>query len=340
MDSLTQIVLGAGVAELTLGKKIGNKALMWGAIIGTIPDLDVLGRFWQSEYHALLSHRAGSHAIFTFIFLAPALGWLLHRLYKGKDGTTFKDWTIMAWWVLLTHTLLDCFTTWGTQLFWPFDHTRVAFNSIFVVDPLYTVPFLICLIVVMFKKRESKARNRWKMTGIVLSTLYLLLTLVNKAGVDKVIEHNLREQGISTIQYSTYPSPLNNVLWYGVAEGPYEYHVGYYSLLDSKSTVTFRSIPKNHALIPYEGNTDFFTCMEWVSQGYHQLEKRNDTLLWHDLRFGLIEYGMKPDSAFDYPFTYKLIEENGKMVDIAQDQPNNDNLGEAFGALWERIKGN
>jgi inner membrane protein len=265
MDSLTQIVLGARVAELTLGKKIGNKAQLWGAIIGTIPDLDVLGRIWQSEYEALLSHRAGSHAIFTFVFLAPALGWLLHKLYKGKDGTTFWDWTKLAWWVLLTHTLLDCFTTWGTQLFWPFDHTRVAFNNIFVADPLYTLPFLICVIVCMFYKRTSKGRNRWNMAGLVISTVYMMITLVNKATVDRVIEHNLREQGISTIQYSTYPSPLNNILWYGVAESPSNFYVGYYSLLDSDTEVIFREIPKNHNLLPREGNEEFFGCMEWVS---------------------------------------------------------------------------
>jgi inner membrane protein len=339
MDSLTQIVLGAGVAELSLGKKIGNKAQLWGAIIGTIPDLDVLGRIWQSEYEALLSHRAGSHAIFTFLFLAPALGWLLHKLYKGKDGTTFWDWTKMAWWVLLTHALLDSFTTWGTQLFWPFDHTRVAFNNIFVADPLYTLPFLICVIACMFYKRTSKGRNRWNMAGIIISSVYMMITLVNKATVDRVMEHNLREQGISTMQYSTYPSPLNNILWYGVAEGPSNFYVGYYSLLDNGTRVKFREIPKNHNLIPRKGNEEFFGCMEWVSKGYHQLEMRDDTLLWHDLRFGLIEMEAGADGEFNYPFTYKLLEKEGKMNDIMQDRPDDMDFSRAFGALWKRIKG-
>jgi len=42
MDSITQIVLGAAVGDAVLGKKIGNRAMVWGAIAGTIPDLDVL----------------------------------------------------------------------------------------------------------------------------------------------------------------------------------------------------------------------------------------------------------------------------------------------------------
>ena len=38
MDSLTQIVLGGAVGEAVLGKKVGNRAILWGAVAGTIPD--------------------------------------------------------------------------------------------------------------------------------------------------------------------------------------------------------------------------------------------------------------------------------------------------------------
>ena len=48
MDSLTQIVLGASVGEAALGRKVGNRAMVWGAIAGTIPDLDVISNGWVS----------------------------------------------------------------------------------------------------------------------------------------------------------------------------------------------------------------------------------------------------------------------------------------------------
>ena len=44
MDSVTQIVLGAAVGQAVLGSKVGNKALLYGAVAGTIPDLDVISR--------------------------------------------------------------------------------------------------------------------------------------------------------------------------------------------------------------------------------------------------------------------------------------------------------
>jgi inner membrane protein len=41
IDSLTQNFLGTADGEISLGKKIGNKALLSGAIGGIIKDLDV-----------------------------------------------------------------------------------------------------------------------------------------------------------------------------------------------------------------------------------------------------------------------------------------------------------
>ena len=41
MDSLTQLTFGAACGEAILGKKMGRKGLIWGAILGTLPDLDV-----------------------------------------------------------------------------------------------------------------------------------------------------------------------------------------------------------------------------------------------------------------------------------------------------------
>ena len=65
MDSLTQIVLGAACGEVVLGKKIGNKALFFGAIGGTLPDLDVFVGKWlySNEIQAMAFHRGFMHSI-------------------------------------------------------------------------------------------------------------------------------------------------------------------------------------------------------------------------------------------------------------------------------------
>jgi len=70
MDSLTQIVLGSAVGEAVLGRKIGNKAILWGAIAGTIPDLDVLSKFFTDTVSALEIHRGLTHSLFFCILFS------------------------------------------------------------------------------------------------------------------------------------------------------------------------------------------------------------------------------------------------------------------------------
>ena len=79
MDSVTQIVLGAAVGEVVLGRKIGNKAMLWGAIAGTIPDLDVLSRWFFDDLRANELHRGVTHSILFSLVMAPLLGWWVKK---------------------------------------------------------------------------------------------------------------------------------------------------------------------------------------------------------------------------------------------------------------------
>jgi inner membrane protein len=327
MDSLTQIVLGAAVGEAVMGKKVGNKAALWGAIAGTIPDLDVLAKPFVSELTSLVSHRAFTHSILFSVLLAPLLGWAIHKIYKEKQGT-LKDWQKLAFLSLITHPLLDCFTSWGTQVFYPFHNYRVAFNTISVVDPIYTVPFAICLVVALFLKRESRSRQIWNTTGLVLSTAIMAFTCINKLSANTAFSRTLRQQGSSVARYSTYPLPLN-LLWYVVAEEENGYQIGYYSVLGEMKDIKYQYIPKNRFLLDSLENTHTLKKLDWFSSQYWTVEKSGDSLIWHDLRFGLMNMNdttQKPEYTFNY-----LLKTNPKRNDISeivQMQP-----------PWEKMKG-
>ena len=187
MDSLTQIVLGGAVGEAVLGKKVGNKAILWGAIGGTIPDLDTIPGLFLDTVSRLEIHRGFSHSIVFAILIAPLLGFLIDKIYRKKKESTWWGWTQLMFWAIFTHPLLDIFTTWGTQLLWPLEW-RIAIQSIFVIDPLYTLPFLICLIAVLFIKRKNPKRMKWNRLGLVISSFYLLITVGIKLYVDEVFE--------------------------------------------------------------------------------------------------------------------------------------------------------
>ena len=57
MDSITQAALGAAVGEVVLGKKVGNKATLWGAFGGTLPDLDIFLNPFLTDVQSLVVHR-------------------------------------------------------------------------------------------------------------------------------------------------------------------------------------------------------------------------------------------------------------------------------------------
>jgi len=145
MDSFTQIVLGIATAELVAGKKLQNKIFLYGAILGTLPDLDIVVGKFMNDVDGVAIHRGLSHSLFLFLFLTPLLGILISKIEKGVID--FKKASWMVFLCLVTHVLLDMFTSWGTQILWPLEY-RFAFKTIFVIDPLYTIPLLVSLLFV------------------------------------------------------------------------------------------------------------------------------------------------------------------------------------------------
>ena len=176
MDSLTQIVLGIATAELVAGKKLQNKTFLYGAMLGTIPDLDIVVGKFLSDVEGVAIHRGLSHSFLFFVFLSPALGFLISKIEKNK--ISFKSASLLSLSCLVTHVLLDVFTSWGTQILWPLDY-RFALKTIFVIDPLYTFPLLISLIFV-WKNKDSLIRRKYVIRGLIISSSYLLITCILK----------------------------------------------------------------------------------------------------------------------------------------------------------------
>lgn len=332
MDSLTQIVLGAACGEIALGKKIGNKALLFGAIGGTIPDLDVFigGWLYGNEIDAMAFHRGFMHSILFAILGSFLFGWITFTLYdKGKrEGTTtLKNWIWLFFLSIFTHPLLDSFTPYGTQLFLPFSDYRVAFNNISVVDPLYTLPFLLCLIVAMFYNRKRARRRVWVKAGIYISSAYMLFTIGNKIYMDSVFKKSFDKADISYSRFSTQPTIMNNVLWYGIAETENDYKVGFYSLLDKKSELdTILTIPKNRDLL--DVNHKDIKVLTWFSNGYYNLVPIDSSknIQYLDLRYPLLN----PNNSETSMFRFELMKENNRwdMVPFSGKPPSKDDLKE------------
>ena len=332
MDSLTQIILGAAVGEAVLGRKIGNKAMLYGAIAGTIPDLDVISSYFTDTVSALEIHRGFTHSIIFCVFFAPIFGFVVSKYEKHKN---LKDWSWLFFWAFITHPILDAQTTWGTQLFWPLD-IRLAFKNVFVIDPLYTIPFLVFLILAMCQKRTSEKRRFYNNLGLIISSSYLVITLLLKGFAYQKFNKELATQNITYITLNTKPTPLNTILWSANIETENSFLIGYFSFFD-KNAIQFSEYPKNHELLGDLKNHPKTKRMIAITKGWFTINKKNDTIYFNDLRFGTLSTAT---NATNFVFKYRIdIDKNGIPLFVEEPKGKRDGK-KLLSELWVRIRGN
>jgi len=334
MDLVTQTVLGAAVGELVLGKKAGNKAILWGAIGGLIPDLDVLVAPFFNEVDGLFVHRGFSHSLIFAFLLAPMLGWLAYRIHRKKMNITKFEWMNLIFWAAFTHPLLDYFTTYGTGAFLPFSGYRVEFGTIGIVDIFYTLPIILGLLIIMLIHRASAVRRKLIVATVLLTSLYLAGTVVNKMHINTVFKNAFAEQNIDYERFKTAPLPLTNFLWMGIAEIESGYYIGLYSNFDAEKPSEFFYVPRNDDKLQAISNDESIQKLISFTKGYYHINEDEEGLYLADLRFG--KAGI--DENADYIFKFYLKDTDDKLV-IEQSEKSRDIDGNEFSTFIDRIKG-
>jgi inner membrane protein len=307
MDSITQIVLGAAVGELVAGRKIGYKAALWGALAGTIPDLDVVFALFVDPITYLGIHRGFTHSIFFAFIASPFLAIAAHRIHR-RDYAKYRDWLFLFFWALFTHPLLDVFTGYGTQLLFPFTTNAFELNTIFIVDLFVTIPLAFCLIAALRLPREHPRRFKWMSIGIGITIVYLLITVSLKIVATQQFRSEMDRQDIAYERMMTVPGPFSSLLWRALAETDDGYYQGYYSLFDGRSQpIYFTFTPRNEHKIEDIKDSRAVEQLLWFSKGYYTIEESRKKLYFHDLRFGSI-FGWKNDFE-TYIFTFTIEED-------------------------------
>lgn len=332
MDSLTQIALGIAVAEVVAGKVLKNRTFLYGAVLGTLPDLDVLAGRFLSPVDAAAIHRGISHSILLFAVGTPLLAYGITQWEKQRIG--FKQAAVMVFLCLFTHSLLDVFTTWGTQVFWPLPE-RLAWKTIFVIDPLYTLPLLVALFFV-WKNKATAQRRFWVKRGLWWSSCYLLLTVGLKLYSLHQFEKALQAQGLDYSELIVKPTPLNTILWQAnVKTVGGDYLLADYSLLDSQP-ITFTTYRTHPELEQQLAQVADFKKLQVISEGWYLVTEKNGRLYYNDLRFGLLD--TNPDNPV-FVFSYEFVpSKNGlQAVEVVKEKRDGKKL---IYKILKRIKGN
>mgnify|MGYP001298438068 FL=1 len=298
MDSLTQLTFGAACGEAILGKKVGRKALIWGAILGTLPDLDVfipLG----SPVDDFVYHRGFSHSLFLLTALSPVFAWLITKVHRDTKPL-FNKWMLLTFVVLNGSVLLDLFTIYGTQIFWPLDTTPLAVPALFIIDPLFTLPILIGVSGALFLKN-----HRLNFIGLSLSLAYLIWALGVSVFVNGKMEEKLNEQGVPYSQFISSPAPFTTLLWRTVGIHNDQYFETYYSLFDGDAPLSVNFYPRNLSLMKGIGELSPVVKLKSFTKRYFAMADINGSVTMTDLRMG---------SEPDYVFQFKVAEYNNTLA--------------------------
>jgi inner membrane protein len=329
MDSLSQIALGSAVAVATMGRRTAVwKAAAWGAVAGTLPDLDVLVDHGDPILNMVL-HRAESHSLFWLTLFSLPLAAAVARL-QG-EWALWRRWWLALWLALVTHPLLDAMTVYGTQLALPVSSHPYGVGSVFVIDPLYTLPLLVGAGWALATRGQGRglAANA---AGLVLSTAYLAWGVAAQMHVDRIAHDSLAAQGIAAERVLITPTAFNSLLWRVVAVAGDHYHEGFYSLLDAKPRVAFDRFERGSALAAELQGVDGVRRIAAFSHGFYKLQQDGDRLLVSDLRMG-----QEPT----YIFAFVVAERRSPLAPLAASvhMGARPDLGRALPWLWRRMLG-
>ncbi|MGO0628615.1 metal-dependent hydrolase [Pseudomonas sp. SAR267] len=288
MDSITQAVLGAALQGTVLGRIQGRRSLIYGAALATVPDLDVIIRY-ADPVSQMTYHRGFSHSLFVLTGLALLLAWLVNWLARTRwpdKGYTFSRLFLAFWLVLVTHPILDAFTVYGTQLFWPLAFTPLSWAAVFIIDPAYTVPLLAAVIHAAFKGLQGRA-IRWLGLALLFSTAYLGFGLAGRMAAEQRLQTALDAQGIVVSEVRAVPMAFNSLVWRVLAKTPDgHYYEGISSAFD-RDPPEMQRLPLNLDAAKALSGSALLQRLRWFTGDWLRYDEVGDALVVTDLRMGI-----------------------------------------------------
>jgi len=353
VDWITQAALGAALGEWVLGKRLGNRALAWGALFGILPGLDVIVFPFLDTAQKLAWQRGPSHSLVVMAAGSYALAQGLAGLWrKDKISKAQAGWFVAAVWS--AHVLVNCFTVEGAAVPWPFAGKRVAFDCMSHSDVLFTGPLLVTVVWLAFLRDEKQKKPRGKKVappskrrrlcfwGLGLSAAYALLGVGMKFVASAGFEADLTRRGVKYARRMESPTPFNILLWRSVVDRGDELWVGYRTVFELHQTPVRWTVylKGRDALTKVVPLRETKKLMEWTDGWW--IARPNAKGAWlGDLRFPESRTWGSKKGAVDSRLAFSwTIHSTAKGDHLQQISPDNGNPGETLQRMAARIVGN
>ena len=299
MDSLTQFALGAGVGVALLGRRLGpRRAILVGGALGVAPDLDVFFPF-ADPVDSFTLHRGHTHSLILQAAVTPLFGEGLRRLMADLRQAPVLLTYAAVYLCLATHALLDAVTIYGTRLLWPLWDGAVGVGSIFIIDPLYTLPLLVLVIWGLCLHSWSARLRGVVIAGLGLSTAYLGWGLVGQQVTEARARTMLAEAGVAPERMMVTPTPFNTLLWRAIVMDGDRY-LNVYLPLFAPGTETVYAHPSGRDLAGCLNGNPALGKLATFSHGFFRVDGTADRVVVSDLRMGLTPH---------YAFRFVIAEE-------------------------------
>lgn len=220
MDPLTQGVIGASLPQAVARRGDAVSAGLLGFLAGMAPDLDVLIRSAEDPLLFLEYHRQFTHALIFIPVGGLLCALFLHGVFGRHRQLPFNRTLLFCTLGYATHAVLDACTTYGTMLFWPFSDMRIAWNTVSVIDPVFTLPILLLVLFAGLRQRPQLAR-----LALVWAMAYLALGLWNRNTAMAVGESLAESRGHTPLRLEAKPSFANILVWKVVYETDSRFYV-------------------------------------------------------------------------------------------------------------------
>ena len=268
---------------------------------------------------ALLAHRGFTHSILFAIIITTIMASLANRWHRPHN-ISYTHWFFFFAVAILSHIFLDTFNNYGVGLFEPFLHSRISFNTLYVADPFFSTAPGIAMVMLLALKQKNIRRKFWWKFGLGISGLYLCYCVINKSVIDSNVKKIFAAKSIHYTRYFSTPAPLQNWLWFVVAGNDSGYYTGYLSVFDHTNKLHLEYFPRNAFLLDSVRNKKEVQQLISFSQQFYTIEKREDTLVFNDLRFGQVIGWQNPkeEFAFHYylypPINNRLVVQRGRFA--------------------------
>jgi inner membrane protein len=313
LDSITHIALGACIGEAFFEKGFGKKAMWWGIMAQSIPDIDFIASIWMDIPSAMLAHRGFTHSIFFAVLIIPLFSIVAERLHRPHN-IRFQKWVLFFATAIFIHIFIDAFNSYGVGWFEPFSNQRISFNTLYVADPFFSIiPLLSAIFLFISNAHHLKRGLIWRL-GLIIPLFYLGYSVFNKFQVIKQINSAASiEANRDKIVYIT-PAPFQHWLWYVVIKKDSGFLVGYHSVWNSNDTISLKYYSQNVRFVKEIDNHESLQRLIRFSQGFYILNQDNQNVVFSDLRFGQILGWKYPSNPFVFNFNLKHSENNELLI--------------------------